>query len=193
MDGTVFYWVGGALVLAALVLSWIGVKGKATFPPSGRVMALILSVFGLLVVVTGAYAVANAREEQEHRDEELAQEQEEAEHAEQGAAEKPAGGEAPAGAQSTFELTSPADGSFVFEPDSLQTTAGNLTVTYANPSAVSHNVAVEDVEQQLLGESETIADAEVELSVDLVPGEYIFFCTVPGHREAGMEGAITAE
>ncbi|MBM3667482.1 MAG: hypothetical protein FJW90_08405 [Actinobacteria bacterium] len=198
MDGSIFYYLGGALVLAALVLSWIGIRGKGGFPASNRSMAAVLALFGLLVIATSAYAVANAQEEQEHREEELAEEQADAAQAEEGAeeTEKPAGGEKPPpppAEENTFELTSPEDGSLVFEPDSLQTTPGNLTIAYTNPSAVPHNVAVEDVEQQLLGGSETITESDVELQVELVPGEFVFFCTVPGHREAGMEGTITVE
>jgi plastocyanin len=31
-----------------------------------------------------------------------------------------------------------------------------------------------------------------ELKVDLKPGKYTIYCDIPGHREQGMEGTITA-
>ena len=91
------------------------------------------------------------------------------------------------------DLTSPEDGSLEFEPGAIQTNPGQLTVVYDNPSPVSHNVAVEDEQAELLGTSETIAQAATELTLDMVPGEYIYFCAVPGHREGGMEGTLIVQ
>ena len=34
---------------------------------------------------------------------------------------------------------------------------------------------------------------EQEATAELVPGEYIYFCTIPGHREGGMEGTLTVD
>lgn len=32
-----------------------------------------------------------------------------------------------------------------------------------------------------------------ELKVDLKPGKYEFYCDIPGHREAGMDGTLTVQ
>ena len=34
LDGTFFWYFGGALVLAALAISFLGIRGKATFRPT---------------------------------------------------------------------------------------------------------------------------------------------------------------
>ena len=204
---TIFYIGGGLLVVAALLISFVGIRGKDAFPPSGGVMTAGVAVFAVLVAGTAAYAVASAREEQEHRDEELAEAEVEAEEgvsqaeAESEPEEGTQEGEPPPIGQQTpsaepkaqVDLTSPEDGSLEFEPGAIQTKPGQLTVVYDNPSPVSHNVAVEDEQAELLGTSETIAQAATELTLDMVPGEYIYFCAVPGHREGGMEGTLIVQ
>ena len=75
MDGSLFFWLGGALVLAALGIAAIGIRGKASFPPSRAVMVLGTAAFAAVVVGTTAFAVVNAQDEQEHREKELAEEE----------------------------------------------------------------------------------------------------------------------
>ncbi|CAN5461538.1 hypothetical protein BH20ACT15_BH20ACT15_08550 [soil metagenome] len=207
LDGSIFWYFGGALVLAALAISYVGIKGKENFPPTGRAMWATTTVFALVVVATAAYAVANASEEKQHRDEELAEEEAQAEEAvaqEEPAAptetapDQPSGGQPPgsgAPAQSAEELalTSPEDGSLMFDPDGLDAAAGTITLAYDNPSPVIHNIAIEDNGGKVLAESEDVTGGTVSIEADLVPGEYAYFCTIPGHREGGMEGVLTVE
>ena len=206
MDGEVFYFAGGALVLAALVFSAIGIRRHEKFPPSNAVMTGVIVVFAVLVIGATGTAVVLAREEQEHRRHELAKEEEhaaaeaQAEGAAENEAQPPPGPEAQedvgvgtppgGGAQTELDVTSPEDGGLVFQPTGLEAPAGSVTLVYANPSAVPHSIAIE-ASGDLLEESDTITDGETEVSAELAPGRFIFYCTVPGHRESGMEGDLT--
>lgn len=69
MDETLFYVVGGALVVLALVFSFAGMRDEDF--PSPRVFRGMVGVFAVLVVLTAVGAVLLARAEQEHRREEL--------------------------------------------------------------------------------------------------------------------------
>lgn len=207
MDGSLFYWAGGLLIAAALVLSAIGIRGRESFPRNKAQMAGVLGVFALIVAGTAAYAVANASEEQDHRNAELAEEEatasEDVAAADKGEApaDAPAPGSAggspsgkpPATAATTLDLSSPDDGSTAFDPTGLQTDAGSVTLAYDNPSPVTHNVAIEDDSGKVLGQSDDVASGSVDLTIDLVPGQYTYFCSIPGHRESGMEGTLEVQ
>jgi plastocyanin len=197
MEETLFYAFGIALVLSALVLSAIGLRSQS-FPPSRIFLAGIVVYLVGLVGATSTFAVLNAREEQRVRDE----------HAEEAATaptdgeetttpgttttpEPAPGGPAPGGGQ-TIRVSSPVDGGLVFEPSELSAKAGDVTVEYDNPSPVQHSVAIE-AGSETLAESEIGTEATLTASAELDPGEYVFYCTVPGHREAGMEGTLTVK
>jgi plastocyanin len=89
-------------------------------------------------------------------------------------------------------VSSPADGGLVFDPNGLMAKPGNVTITYDNPSPVPHSIAVATTNGNVLGEVQPFTNnsESVQLS-NLAPGSYVFYCTVPGHREAGMEGNLT--
>jgi plastocyanin len=179
-DETLFFVFGAVLVAAALVVSFGGLRATS-FPPSRAVLIGATTLFAGLVLATTAFALLNARDEQEHRRAELAAEEEEA------AAEE---GQPEAGGGTTLDLTSPEDGSLVFEPDGLEAAAGEVTIVYENPSEVGHNIALEFEGEELVV-SDTITNGSAEISQTLEPGEYVFYCDVPGHRDAGMLGDLT--
>jgi plastocyanin len=88
-------------------------------------------------------------------------------------------------------LTLAADpgGDLAFDQTSLEAAAGTVTITFTNESGVPHNVAIEGNGVDEV--SETITEGSTDLTVDLEPGEYTFYCGVGGHREGGMEGTLT--
>jgi plastocyanin len=81
-----------------------------------------------------------------------------------------------------------------FDTSSLSAKAGNVTIDFDNPAAISHDVAVEDSSGKELGKSDLISQSTTTLDLsNLKPGKYTYFCTVPGHREGGMEGTLTVK
>jgi plastocyanin len=101
--------------------------------------------------------------------------------------------EAPPQGPKTLALTSPPDGSLVFEPDTLKAVAGQVEIEYTNPSPVPHNVAIE-FDGEALAQSDTVQGGDSATALaKLDPGSYTFYCAIPGHREAGMEGSLTVK
>jgi plastocyanin len=104
------------------------------------------------------------------------------------------GGGGGAGGGETVQLSADPDGALAYTTDQLNAKAGNLTIDFDNPAAVSHDVAVEDSGGNELGVSDLIAQDKTTLELsNLKAGSYTFFCTVPGHREGGMEGTLTVK
>ena len=96
------------------------------------------------------------------------------------------------GGGSTVSFTADPGGELAFEEDSAEASAGTVTLELTNDSALPHDVQIEGPEGDLGGTDE-ITDDTTSAEVDLEPGEYTFYCSVPGHREGGMEGTLTVE
>jgi plastocyanin len=79
-----------------------------------------------------------------------------------------------------------------FDTTTLASKPGEVTIDFANPSPLEHDVAIEQDGKQI-AISETIAKGKTSVSADLAPGTYTFLCTIPGHAEAGMEGTLTVK
>ena len=95
------------------------------------------------------------------------------------------GGGAPTSGARTIEVEAR---NFAFVPDHLRATAGEELALRLHSSDNSHDFAIDGlglVAEVAGGETET-----VRLRIDRV-GKYPYFCTIPGHRDGGMEGTIT--
>jgi plastocyanin len=93
------------------------------------------------------------------------------------------------GETTSLQLAADPSGALAFDTTSLEAPAGSVTIELTNDSSVPHNVEVEGngVEEQ----SDTITGSTTSVTLDLEPGSYEFYCAVPGHKEAGMEGTLT--
>src|SRR4051812_33685164 len=80
-----------------------------------------------------------------------------------------------------------------FDTTSLTAKAGPVTIDFNNPSPIGHDVKVEDSGGQELGGTKLVTGGQTSAKVQLKAGTYTFFCSVPGHREAGMEGKLTVK
>lgn len=102
---------------------------------------------------------------------------------------KPQGG---SGAASTTLDVEADAAALAFDTTSLDAKAGKVTIDFKNPSAIPHNVVIEQDGKELAG-FEPITEGEESETAELKAGAYAFYCSVPGHREAGMEGTLTVE
>jgi uncharacterized cupredoxin-like copper-binding protein len=101
----------------------------------------------------------------------------------------PAGG---AGGGEAVSVSADPGGSLAFEQESLDAPAGSVTFAFDNPASLEHDFCIED-EGGDLGCTDRITQSSSELMADLEPGTYTFYCSVPGHREGGMEGELTVQ
>ncbi len=96
---------------------------------------------------------------------------------------------APSGA---LTLAANPEGQLAYDKTSLTAaTAGKVSIDFTNMSPLEHNVTLESSSHQILGATPTFQGATKLLTLDLKAGTYKFFCSVPGHRMAGMDGTLT--
>jgi plastocyanin len=82
--------------------------------------------------------------------------------------------------------------SLKFVPASLTVSTGIYSVTLTNDAAGAHTLDFDDTETLFAGLVVNNAGEKVSSRVFFgEPGEYTFFCAIPGHRTAGMVGTIT--
>lgn len=83
------------------------------------------------------------------------------------------------------------DRGLAFVADEVTVEAGTVTLRSVNPQGLPHNIAIDAPDPV---EGEVVQDGAVsEITVDLEPGTYEFYCSVPGHRQGGMKGTLTVE
>ena len=175
------YVAGGLLALWAVVLAAIGLS-RAEFPGSLSGQRLVVAVTGLLVVATAASAVATASKP-ENEGKEVGTAPEEQPAPGQGQAAPTPGGPQALAADPTGQLA--------YDKKSLKVRPGKVTIEFDNRSPVPHDVTIAKG-SKVLAKTREISKSSAKLTATLAPGSYVFYCSVDGHRQAGMQGTLTA-
>jgi plastocyanin len=76
-----------------------------------------------------------------------------------------------------------------FDPADIAVPAGPVQVTLRNEDTQLHTLVVEGQPNFKILETSGKGDSATG-TLDVGPGSYVFYCEVPGHRPAGMEGTI---
>jgi uncharacterized cupredoxin-like copper-binding protein len=88
------------------------------------------------------------------------------------------------------KLSADPSGALKFNTTTLSAEAGMVTITMHNPAPLQHGIAVEgngvDKDGKIVGQGGTSV-----LALQLKAGKYTFYCPVPGHKQAGMQGTLT--
>jgi plastocyanin len=99
------------------------------------------------------------------------------------------GGGGGGGGGSTVQISADPSGALKFEQTDVSASAGTITIDFTNMSSLPHDVRIEG--NGASGGTDQITDSSTSATVDLEAGTYTFFCSVDGHRAAGMEGTLT--
>jgi plastocyanin len=177
---TPFYIAGGVLVAWALILALALGLRRPAFPGNLAGERVVIAISVVLVLAAMSAAVITASEP--------------AKAGSQGASSSqppstgapPSGPAAPAG---TLKLAADPSGGLSYDTKQLSAKAGRVTIAFTNAAALEHNVTIAQSGTQL-GATPTFSGGTRMLTLNLKPGTYTFYCSVPGHRQSGMEGTL---
>jgi plastocyanin len=89
-----------------------------------------------------------------------------------------------------LQLAADPAGQIAYDKRHAAVKAGTVVIRFANRSAVPHNVTIARGGETVAA-SRTIQRGATALTANLPPGDYVFFCSVDAHRQAGMEGTLS--
>ncbi len=98
-----------------------------------------------------------------------------------------------AGAGQTLSLAANPEGQLKYDKTSLTAKAGKVSIDFTNTAPLGHNVTLASASGAVVGATPTFQGGSKTFSLNLKPGTYKFYCSVPGHRMAGMEGTLTVK
>lgn len=100
------------------------------------------------------------------------------------------GGAARANARNEVSIPTDPTGQLRFQASSATAKAGKVTLLSKNESPVPHDISVKGGSVDEQGKQVQNGGTS-KVSIELKPGKYVFYCSVPGHEQGGMTGTLT--
>jgi uncharacterized cupredoxin-like copper-binding protein len=98
-------------------------------------------------------------------------------------------GTAKADASNTVQIPTDPNGQLAYQFKSAEAKAGKVTLESQNDSSVPHDISLEGGPK-----GEVVQGGKTsKITADLKPGKQTFYCSVPGHEQAGMKGTLTVK
>ncbi len=162
-----FYIAGGALVAWALIVSFgLGLR-RPDFPGNLAGQRMVIAISAVLVLAAASTAVITS-----------------------GGSPKAEASAASSRSSTVLKLAANPGGLLSYDTKQLIAKTGKVTITMTNMAPLAHNVTITQG-SAVLGATPTFQGGSRTLTLSLKPGTYTFYCSVPGHRQAGMEGTLT--
>lgn len=94
-----------------------------------------------------------------------------------------------AGGGQTIDIPISSSG-FSFTKTSVTAKAGTVTLKAMNPQSVAHDISIKGNGVDVRGNQVSNGGTST-VTANLKAGTYEFYCSVPGHEQAGMKGTLT--
>jgi uncharacterized cupredoxin-like copper-binding protein len=157
---------GAVFILFALASSFLLPRYRPQYP-GGRVGTFILVTLALFVGMLVAVEIFGRESEEKAA----------------GEAERAAETATSAGA----ETVQVKEKEFEIELPSTKLKAGSYVFELANEGSVAHDLTIDGPQVNKAKTPVINGGQDATLKVKLVPGTYHFYCSVPGHKKAGMD------
>jgi plastocyanin len=102
------------------------------------------------------------------------------------------GGQAAVEKNGALEIDADPTGQLAYVTKKATAQPGAVTINSKNDSSTPHDIAIEG--NGINDKGPVVQGGKVStVKVTLKAGQYTFYCSVPGHRQAGMEGTIAVK
>jgi len=189
-----FYIAGGLLVAWALIVSLgVGLR-RPDFPGNLAGQRAVMTISAVLVLAAVATAVITSGTPAKAGAQSATTPSATTPGATTTGATTPGatttGATTPATPARPLKLAANPSGLLSYDTKQLSAKAGTVTITFTNVAPLEHNLTIAQG-SKVLGATPTFGGGSRTLTLSLKAGSYTFYCSVPGHRQAGMEGTLS--